>query len=192
MEFKDMQEIWNNQSNENIYAINEEALQAYVMRKGKSVTRSLNMYEMGMVAVNFIVGIFLIVDALNGSEQVFRFVVPSLYLAFSLIAVVRSLARRREIVRFEETVVGELDKAIWQINYLIAQTKSMWWWYVLPLLLVTSIFLIINEKILWALSLILIVLPLSLLGSRWESNRFYLPKKQALESLRDRLVGSQT
>ena len=192
MEFKDMQEIWNNQSNENIYAINEEALQAYVMRKGKSVTRSLNMYEMGMVAVNFIVGIFLIVDALNGSEQVFRFVVPSLYLAFSLIAVVRSLARRREIVRFEETVVGELDKAIWQINYLIAQTKSMWWWYVLPLLLVTSIFLIINEKILWALPLILIVLPLSLLGSRWESNRFYLPKKQALESLRDRLIGSQT
>ena len=190
MDFEEIQVIWNNQNNEKLYAINQAALYASIKRKGRSVSRLLNLFEVIMIAVNLIVGIVLIVDVLQDNGQVYEYILPAMYIAYSVYALVFRVARRKEQVRFEHTMLGTLDKAIWQIDYLIKQSRSMIWWYVLPLVFAVSVTMFYNSKPFWALAFILVMLPASYFASRWEINKCYLPKKRALESLREKLIAA--
>ncbi|MCO5188479.1 MAG: SoxR reducing system RseC family protein [Anaerolineae bacterium] len=89
-------------------------------------------------------------------------------------------------------MVGDLDKAIWQIDYLIRQTRAMLIWYLIPLLVFIILVLGWGNGSLWAALLALVVIPLAYFGGRWEVNKFYLPKKRSLESLRATLLEAET
>ena len=89
---------------------------------------------------------------------------------------------------FDESILGELDKAVWQSDYLIKQSRSMIFWYLLPALLVVNGTMILNGKPWTALLLTAVTLPVTYFGGRWEVNKFYLPKKRELEMLRETLL----
>ena len=82
MEYEEMQIIWNNQNNEKLYAINENALYSQIKRKGQSIDRKLTIFEEMMIAVNLIVGIVLIVDAIRGNELAVQYILPAMYLVY--------------------------------------------------------------------------------------------------------------
>ena len=82
-------------------------------------------------------------------------------------------------------MVGDLDKAIWQIDYLIRQNRAMLIWHLIPLLVFIILVLGWGNGSLWAARcLALVVIPLAYFGGRWEVNKFYLPKSAVWESLR--------
>jgi hypothetical protein len=191
MEFEEMQIIWNTQNDEKLYAINETALHAQIKRKAQSIDRKLTFIEYMMIGVNLVVGIVLIVETLADNEQALQFIFPALYLGYSCYALYRRLARQKEVVRFDETMLGELDKALGQTDYLIQQSWSMIQWYLLPLLIAFSIFAFFNAKLVWAAAMMFVLLPATYFGTRWEINKFYLPKKRSLEALREKLLNYQ-
>lgn len=188
MEFEDMQVIWNSQNNEKLYAINEAALYEQIKRKGKSVDRLLEMSQLVMIAVNLFVGIFLIIDAWRDNGELYEYILPAMYLAYFIGAIVFRLVRRKEQVRFEETMLGELDKAIWQADYLIKQGYTLIKWYLLPLMLAASGSMLYNGKPFWALGMFVFMAGASYLSHYWEIERCYVPKKRELEGLREKLV----
>jgi len=187
MEFEDLQTIWDSQNDENLYTINEEALFAKVQQGSKSVNHKLNIYEWLMFLGNLIIGIVLFIDAIRGNGQTYEYVLPILYIFFSISILILRKMRKKEEVQFDLTMMGELDKAIWQIDHLIKRGRSMMVWYIFPLTLVLTITLILNSKPLWALGMIAILLPLSYYSGRWEINKWYMPQKRELESLREEL-----
>jgi hypothetical protein len=192
MEFNEMQIIWNNQNEEKLFAINETAMYDKIKRKGKSITRKVNFVEWMMIAMNTILAIFLAVDAIQDNEQAYFYILPVMYFAYSVIGLFRRLKRQKGDVRFEPTLVGELDKAIWQINYLIKESQSMMIWYLMPLMLVAMGTLLIKSKSITIFTLIiLLVIPLSYIGGKWEVNKFYKPKKKELEAFRDLLLAPE-
>ncbi len=191
MEFEEMQIIWNTQNDEKMYAINEAALYAQIKNKGQSIERKATLVEAIMIGTNLIVGVVLILDALGDRSQVGQLVIAALYLAYAVIALARRLLRHKAVVHFDQTLLGELDKAIWQTDYLIRQGMSMAVWYLLPLLVVSSIVLIFNGKLLLAIGLLVVLLPATYVASRWEINRYSLPKKRSLEALRETLTDPQ-
>ncbi len=188
MEFEEMQVIWNSQNDEKLYAINEQALHDRIRRKGQSVNRLVGIFEWIMIVANLLVGVVLAVEAFYDQEPLLYYVLPALYLAYGVFALVRRLTRRKAGERFAPTVLGELDKALWQINFLINQSRTIIVWYLLPIFLVASVYFLLNGKWLWALVLGLVIFPATFAGSRWEVNRYYVPKKRALESLRETLL----
>lgn len=188
MEFEDMQVIWNSQNNEKLYAINEAALYEKIKRKGKSVNRLLESSQLVMIGVNLLVGIFLMIDAWRDNAQGYEYILPAMYLAYSIGAVVFRLVRRQEQVRFEETMLGELDKAIWQADYLIQQGYTLIKWYLFPLALALSGITLYNGKPFWALGTFVLMAGASYLSHYWEIQRCYVPKKRELEALREKLV----
>jgi hypothetical protein len=190
MEFKDMQAIWDEQNEETLYAINEAALHEQIKQKSKSAERKLDFFEWVMIGVNFIVAIILTIDAVIDGEALYYFMLPATYLGFSVVGLVRRLLRQKEEVQFDQTMLGELDKAIWQLSYLIEQGRKIIVWYLLPLMIVASLVMVLNSKPWWALGMIVVLLPLSYFGGRWEVNKFYRPKKEALEALRKTLIDS--
>jgi hypothetical protein len=188
MEFDEMKLIWDSQNNEPLYAINQEALNRKIQHKSKSVTRTLDFVDVMMIAVNFLVGILLIVDNWLESGQTYEYVLPVVYLGFFVYALYRRFARKQEVIGFDETILGKLGKAIWQAEYLIKQSSSMMIWYMLPTLLVVNVTLFLNENGWMGLALTAVVLPLTYFGGRWEVQKFYMPKKRELEALREILL----
>ena len=182
MAFEELQSIWDNQNDESGYKINEEALYARIQEKGKSVDHKLNVYEWLMFIGNLVIGLILFVDVYRGDGQAYEYVLPVLYVAFSILTIILRLVRQKEEIQFDLTMRGELDKAIWKIDYLIARGRSMMLWYMLPLMTVLTITLYLNGKPLWALGTMVIVIPVSYFGGRWEINKWYMPKKRELES----------
>lgn len=191
MEFEDMKLIWDSQNNEPLFAINQEALHARIQRKSHSINRSLDLVDWIMIGVNLVVGLVLIVDQWQDQGQAFEFVMPFVYLAFFVYAIYRRFARRQEIRGFENSVLGELEKALWQSDYLIKQSSSMVFWYLVPVLLLANVTMILNGKPLWALFVTIVVVPLAYFGGRWEVNKWHLPKKRELEGLREMLLKAE-
>lgn len=187
MEFEELKTVWESQNDENLYTIDEEALYDQIREKSKSVNHKLNTYERLMFLGNLVIGFVLFADAVRGNGETYEYVLPLLYIAFSISTVILRRVRQNEEIQFELTMMGELDKAIWQINYLIKQGRSMMVWYMLPLMLVLTGTLILNSKPFWALGTMVIVVPVSYFAGQWEINKWYVPKKRELESLRKKL-----
>jgi hypothetical protein len=189
--FEEMQSVWNNQNDEKLFAVNETVLHAYIKHKGRTISNLLGLFEWVMIVLNLLVGIALVVDLIHNSESGYRLVLPVMYLTFSAYALLRRLKRRANEVRFRPTILGELDKAIWQINYLIRQGQMVMIWYVLPLVLALSVTVFYNQEPLWTLVPTLTLIPLLYFGVRWEINKWHIPKKRDLEALREKLIAQE-
>lgn len=190
MEFEEIQDLWDRQNDEELFTIDETALHNAIKRKSKSVTRWLVLLEWMMIVVNIVVAVVLLVDAFREGGPDYQYVVVAMYVAYSLYAFVRHLNRRQEEVRFEETVLGELNRAIWRVDYLIRFGRYLPLWYLLPLALAGSVSLYLSSTSWWKAALLLLLVPASYVGARWEINKWHLPKKRALESLREQLLAS--
>jgi len=190
MEFKDMQVIWNSEKQETLFAIDETALHAMIKRKGKSITRWMERLEWLFIAVNFLVALFLLYYMIRNDYEAYRYAMPLMCFGYSIFMVVRKRGRNRQQsqMRFEETMLGEVDKAIWQLDYLLKLSYSMAVWYLIPIVVVSCIFMFFNPPPLWVVAMLLVVVPLSFFASHWELNRFYLPMKRELESLRETIT----
>jgi hypothetical protein len=192
MNFEEMQAHWKGQNDENLFAVNEAALGVYIQRKSSLVSSLVGIFESVMILLNLVVGIALLLGVLRENESGPRLIAPVLYLLFSIYGLIQRLRRRAGEVHFEATLLGELERAIWRIDYLIRQGRSITLYYVLPLSITVLITAGLGHNLFWAAALTLILIPLSYFGTRWEVNKWYLPKKRALESLRESLITNAT
>ena len=85
-------------------------------------------------------------------------------------------------------MLGDLDRALWQLNYIVDQARAMMLWYSLPLTIVLAGFFLLRGEWIWALAIGIVMGVASYLGTRWEVNRCYLPQIQSLEALRAKLA----
>lgn len=192
MEFEDMQAIWNSENNEKLYVINEATLHKRIRQKSVSVNRKVQLFEWFLISVNLFVGLLLAWDAVTDREVWSQYLVASVYLFFAVVGLVRRLGRGRDEKQFDNTVLGELDKAIWQMEYLIAQGEMILRWYLLPLIVVFAINSYFSGESPWMWLLYVVMFPLGYYGGRWEINKWHRPKKAALESLRETLLSTPT
>lgn len=187
-ESKDMKVIWDSQNEEKLYAVNEDTFYNQIKRKGKSVNRLLQRFEILMIGVNIVVAIVLIATEFPHDGDLYGYLLPNIYIAYAVLAVILQQTRRRKDVFFEKTITGELDKAIWQITYLIERSRELMWWYLLPLTILTAGEIFYDGQPLTAFAIVLAMGGVGVLAARWKVKKKYLPKKQSLESLRTTLL----
>ncbi|GJM43074.1 MAG: hypothetical protein DHS20C20_33560 [Ardenticatenaceae bacterium] len=191
MEFDEMKLIWDSQNNEPLFAIDQDALHNRIQNKGQAVASSMNKFDLLMIGMNLLVGIVLLVDNIKDEGAAFEYVLPIVYLLFFAYSIYRRYAHKQEVRQFPPTVLGDLDKALWQVNYLIKQNREMMVWYLLPILVVAFVTVSINAGFVWSLGVILLAAPVAYFGGRWEVNKWYLPKKRELDSLRELLLKAE-
>lgn len=191
MDFEELQVIWNSQNNEKMYVINENVLYTYIKQKGKSINNLLKFFEFMLVGTNLVVGIWLTIESLDNSPLSNQLILAVFYLAFAVYGLIRKLMRRNEEKPFSDTMVGELDKAIWRVDYLMQQSLNIIVWYLVPLILIFGVMTIFDTRLLFPTVMLLIVTVVSYFAHRWEFNKFHLPKKHNLEMLREKLTAQE-
>ena len=191
MDFENLQVIWNSQNSEKMYAINESALYAYIQHKGRSINRLLSSFEIMMIGANLFAGIWLTAGSLGNNTPSPKFILSVFYLAFAVYGLIRPLIRRNEEQPFAHTLLGELDKAIWRIDYLMRQSRNMIMWYLLPLTFIVGCMSFFNIRLLPASGILLAATVATYFAHRWEFNKFHLPNKRNLEQLRNKLISQE-
>jgi len=116
MEFDDMQVIWNSEKQEKMFTIDEAALRAMVERKGKVIAQMMQNVEWIFITGNFLIALFLLYKMISEDYTVYAYIMPLLYFGYSIYMLVRKRNRKHEQsqVYFAETMVGEIDKALWR------------------------------------------------------------------------------
>lgn len=189
-EFAEMKILWDTQNEEKLYAINEQALHEQIQRRGRSVDRTLQRYEWVMVGVNLLTALVLLVSAYVNKETLLLYAIAAAYLAYALFFLLLHRRRHRQDRNFAPTMLGDLDKALWQLNYLVDQARSTILWYSLPLTIILTGYLLVRANWGWALAFAIVMGTASYLNIKWEVNRCYRPQINSLQALRAKLVAS--
>ncbi len=203
MEFKEMKVIWESQKDQPMFAFDREALHAMVRRKRLCIEQCVNIFEIVMIVILMAVAGILVgtrlFDAANYQPYTPVANVMMLVVALSSAGYVagKRFQRRQNELMFDQSLRGDLDKAISQIDYQISRLKSFHWWFILPMALLTALNCVAQgvsfpelfegRKIwIWPLFLASIVICYAaiVVELRW----FHFPRKRNLESLREKLL----
>lgn len=187
MEFEEMQKFWNEQKGETMYAINEPALHSSVTDKKDAASRRINRVEIMMSLINSIVGTFLFVLAVIRPHML-NFINAGLMVATIVYIQYFRWKRKKAENTFDRSMLGELDHAISNVNFMIRFNYLMLVGYLLPLAVVSISALIVAGATLDKWLIITGAFLLSFFILRWEQRAYNVPGKKQLLALKKKLM----
>ena len=189
MEFDEMKKIWDEQNQEPLYAINEAALHKSIQSKQKRASRLSNINDFGLMGIAVITAIaYTCISIINENPSVYDYLIPVILVGIGIYVLVGRIQRMKEERQFDRTMRGDLEHAITNVSYEAKRSKTMVWWFIVPLAVPSLLNLIQDEASWWQILAIAGAFVLSYAVVRWEFNRCHLPKKQRLEALREKLT----
>jgi hypothetical protein len=186
MEFEEMQKIWDEQSNQTLYAIDERALSNRIKAKRNTANRIANLSELIVIITHIAAtGILLVIMLMNKVNNVFMYLMSAWVFFTAIFATVIRLRRIYSKIRFDRTMFGELDHAIALATHQVRFSKLMQWNSVpvagLAVLLVWS-----SGKSIWFTAGMVVFFAATYYAAHWEVN-IYKRKKEELEQLKLKL-----
>lgn len=198
MEFEDMKKIWDSQNNEQVYAINEQALHQRVIKKNIAAKKNANMFEIGMVIICIFLDIFYLSETViflvrTGFDH---FTINLAQVLILLVVTVYIFKDRKERLKkagqSSGSILDDLNQALRTMDYEIRRQKNMIWWYFMPIVVVMLLNLFITSGT-YSLAVILVLVvsvSLALTVQRF-SMRPLSFKKGNLLSLKKLLMDSE-
>ncbi len=187
MEFEEMRKIWDTQNNEPLYAINEQALHRRIKAKKKKASRVSNYNEIGLIAIAVITAIPLFIKNID-QDNIYAYP-PAIMLLLTCVYVLIGRAKRKKMEgRYDQSIIGDLDQAISNVNFEIVRARTFIWWYILPLTFPVFLNMYMNDAS--ALKWILVIggFFLSYFVVRIGLTYSQVPNKRRLEKLREKLL----
>ena len=187
MEFDELQKIWDTQNNKPMYVINEEALHRRIRSKKHKASFSSNLTEWGLVLIAVVTSIYLFMKHAGSGD--FFAILPGVALLLTAVYVVLSRFRRKRYERqFDQTMLGDLDHAISNVDFEVRRSRTFIWWYIIPIAIPVFLNMYLKDVSLWKWALIIGCFVLSYLVVQFGLNRAQLPRKRSLQALRKKLT----
>ncbi len=202
MDFEEMKVIWDSQNERPLYVLDQEALHATVRRKGQCIEKSVKLFEGLMIAIVLAVAVILVGKRIvyESDWQTSMVIGAALTLlvavvAATYLAIERARRRNREQV-FDQTLLGDIDKAISQVDYQVARLKTIHFWFILPMAAMIGLNFVMKDVSIselfgskfWVLPLFLFAIVLNYAAIRFEMRWFHEPRKRSLKTLREKLA----
>ena len=190
MDFEEMQVIWDTQKERRMVVLDLDALHTIVKRKARRIELGVNAMEIGMILISVATAAILAAKPIHqgtGEEKYFE--AGLLLLVGAWILVGRLRRRNREQDR-DPSLLGDLDRALSQVDYHISRAKTFPVWFMLPssLILLVSFVRTHETKSPWIWVGSLAAFALSIFLVRLELRCTHLPRKRELEALRSKLL----
>ena len=213
-----MKVIWDAQSKQQLYAIDEAALHKRVSHKSRQFNRRVFWRDVREIGVGVLSALFLteegLVVALTGEGFFFAsrysappatagylFVAAACFL-FSAVFMYAGRKRQQKLEqRFDSTLQGDLEKDLSQTSYQIRLLTGVVWWSLLPSFVGTALALYVvsllnSDTRIEMFLMILLVIPAAFFWVRRCNLKVIenklLPRQRDLESLRAKLADPET
>lgn len=186
MEFDELQQIWDSQNNQPLYAINEKALHNRIQAKMKQARHITNVSELLVTIINLGTGSFVLgVNRTLRHENIFLYIMAAWMFATAFYILVSRIRRIRGDRRFDRSMHGDLHHAISVASYQVRLSQIMRW-NLLPIGTFVLLSLWESGKPFWAVGLMLSCFTLAYFAGRWEHG-IYKARKRELEILKEKL-----
>ena len=187
MEFDELQKIWDTQNNKPMYVINEEALHRRIRSKKHKASYASNITELGLVLIAVVTSCYLFLKHAGSGD--FFAILPGVALLLTAVYVILSRFRRKQYERqFDQSMLGDLDHAISNVEFEVRRSKTFIWWYIIPIAIPVFLNMYLKEVSLWKWALIIGCFILSYVVVQFGLNRAQLPRKRSLQALRKKLT----
>ncbi len=186
MDFNDMKKIWDEQNQQSLYAINEEALHNNVIKKKNRAAFIADRSEV------FTIGSLLISSAVIIAAMIYTTqlrIAPGVLAVFMLIMAGILYGKRRKRLAwqntFDRTIMGDLEQAIANAEYQVQISK--WSKYLLFVVAVVSIVDVYSYTDWWKSLLVLGFFVVVYYLAKWEYRTFYLSQRNNLIRMKEKL-----
>lgn len=190
MEFEEMQVIWDSQREQEMYAIDVDAIHRKIKRKARKIERDMSLNEIGLMVICVFTSLDLLRDPVieqTDYHQIFGSVVMLCVAAWMLM---KRLARLKMRSQFDSTLTGDLDRAIAESQAQLTLGRTFHLWFLLPaasIMLVSILAKSENQRpgiVLGQCFCFALALGVVHLGIRWKQ----VPEQRNLQALRDKLT----
>jgi hypothetical protein len=190
MEFEELQKIWDTQNNKALYVIDEKALHNRILSRKKQGLHITNISELLSIIVNAGAVFFIFgSNFFKQSGNIFMYVLSAWMFSTALYSLISRMRRIKANNRFDRSMSGDLDQAIWVATYQVRFSQIMRW-NILPIGTLIILGVWDGGKSVWLAAGMLVFFVLTFYASRWEHN-IYKRKKHELEILRTRLENEE-
>ncbi len=187
MEFDELQKIWNSQTNEPLWVINENALQKRILAKKKQASHIANFSELLLIFVNAGAGIFVLgLNLFKRPESLVMYTMAAWMFSTALYIWASRIRRLKNETKFDRSMLGELKHAIEMATYQV-RLSGLMRWNIVPIGALSLLGIWEGEKSIWIAVGILLFAALTYFAGGWE-HRIYLAKKREMESLQKKLL----
>lgn len=185
MEFEELQQIWDVQNNQPLYAINEQALHNRIVAKKYQVIHIVRISEWILIVTNTASGIFTFWINNTGRQGIFVYLMAAWMLVSALYVLISCIRRVTTQPRFDRSLLGDLQYALATAGYQVRLSAVMRW-NILPIGVWVVLVFWEAHKPWWiglgAACFILLVF----YATRWE-HAIYQSKKRELQTLLNKL-----
>lgn len=186
MEFDEIKKIWDSQSNQPLYVINEKALHNRILSKKNQARHITNISELLSIIVNIGAGTFILgMNFFKQSGDIFMYLLSAWMFGCALYLLVSRIRRIKGDYRFDRSMRGDLDHAISIATYQVRLSQIMRW-NILPVGALILLGIWEGGKSVWIAVGILIFFVLVHYASGWEHS-IYRTRRRELEVLKNKL-----
>ncbi|WP_428666522.1 hypothetical protein [Runella sp.] len=187
MEFDELQKIWDSQTKEPLWVINEAALHKRIVLKKDQMSHIADFSELLSIVVNLGAGSFVFgINYFKRSDSLFMYLMATWMLIAGLCVLVSRIRRLKGKDTFDRSVLGELNYAISMASYQVHLSRLMRW-NIVPIVILSLLSVWEGGKSIWLAVGLLAVFALSYFAAGWE-HRIYVGKERELEVLRTKLL----
>lgn len=190
MEFEEMQVIWDSQREQEMYAIDVDAMHRKIKRKARKIERSMNLNEIGMMVLCIFVSLASLREPVLEQTDYHNIFGSVVMLCVAGWMLVKRLARLKMRMQFDSTLTGDLDRAIAESKAQLLLSRTFHLWFLLPaasIILVSIIAKSENQNpvviigLCFAIALAIVPVHLGIRCSQ-------VPEQRDLQALRDTLT----
>ena len=190
MKFEDMKKIWDEQAQEQVYAINQEKLHENIRSRKRNASRMVDRIELFLIGVNGIVGVGLFVLNLVERQKglFYGLALGIVLIAMAVLIVIWRNRRLKDEKQFDRTMLGDLEHAISNATYQ-ARLSHIMLSMVIPVFAFTILAAWLEQKPIEVLAVIALLFVAATVLGRWEHRSIHVKRKKRLLAMRDMLVG---
>jgi hypothetical protein len=187
MEFEELQQIWDAQNSQPLYAINEKALYNRILSKKNKAYHVTNISELLLIIVNLGTCVFIFgMNFFQGSDNLFMYILSAWMFVSACYLVVSRITRIMTGQRFNRSMQGELDHALSLATYQV-RLSQIGRWNIVPIGVLTLLGVWESGKSIWVAPVLVILFLIAHYAGRWEHG-IYKNRKRELEILKSKLT----
>ena len=186
MEFEEMQKIWDAQNHKPLYAIDENALHRRIQAKRRKASWTSNINEIGLIAISIATFLFIVIKNINVDNPYAYPPVIALLLTSVYIYVGRRKRRKKEL-QFDRTMLGDLEHALYNVEYEIKRARTFPFWYLSPLIFPAFLNMYMNDASAWKWVIVSGAFVLSYVVVWFGLKKMQEPNKRKLERLKEKI-----
>lgn len=187
MEFEEMKKIWDDQNQRPLYAINEDALRRRVHAKSRKASFTSNVNEIALIIISIIT--FAIVAIKNiGNDNPYAYPPVIALLLTSVYIYIGRLRRKKKERQFDRTMLGDLDHALYNVDYEVRRARTFPLWYLIPVAIPAMLNMYMSGASMLKWVLVIGAFILSYFVVWFGLTKMQEPNKRKLERLREKIV----